>query len=208
MSSDIIVKLWTSRNIILEVLSDRKYLITKSDFLTLDEFVSRFVNDKDESVTRKNMMKVYEKKSRQDKIGIIWPFENKLGTNIRDISLSLEILEIKRAIIIINDSVTPWGVTFIKNLKANKIYIDVYTLAESQFNVTKHFLVPTHIICTKIEKKKFLNSYSTTADKMPQIKQNDPIVRHFGASRGDLIKIIRNSETQLGLTSISYRIVS
>jgi DNA-directed RNA polymerase subunit H (RpoH/RPB5) len=211
MTSDIsdftIDKLWKSRNIILEILQDRKYIIPKSNYIDFDTFVQTIVNNNDEVIVRKNMMLTFCKKIDQDKIGVIWPHEPKLGTNIRDISLFLESLEIKRAIIVVNDSITSWGAAFIKNLKANKIFIDIYTLAETQFNITKHYLVPMHRLCTKLEKKRIMIAYSIEKDKLPQIRQCDPIVRHFGAVRGDLFKIFRESETQKGKHSISYRIV-
>jgi DNA-directed RNA polymerase subunit H (RpoH/RPB5) len=210
MSESTIMKLWKSRNTIIEILIDRKYLISKSEsILDLDDFVKKLVDSKDEARTRKNMMLSCEKRNSKDKINVIWPIENKLGTNIRDIILFLESVEVKRAIIVINDSVTSWGGNFIKHLKASKIYIDVYTLAESQFNITKHFLVPRHVLCSKLEKMKIINAYNTDKqDKLPQIKQCDPIVRHFGACKGDLFRIIRSSETQGGMDSISYRIVN
>jgi len=197
----------------LKVLRDRNYPVEKSDFIDFGEFVEWSKNH-DEPTVRKDMTLQYEKISTvknkntpSNKIIVMWPIENKLGTNIREILIELESLGVSRAIIIINDSVTNWGKGFINSLRIEKTYIDIYTLAESQFNVMEHILVPDHKVCSNIEKKRVLASYSVKQDEIPQIKLSGPIIRHLGATRGQLIKITRISETQPGHECVTYRIV-
>ena len=199
-------KLWKSRKTMLEVLRDRKYPVDEDDFIDHKEFVEQN-EGRDEVTIRKEMTLQYEK-TPSDKIMVIWPNENKLGTNIREIALELDNLEVTRAIIVINDSVTNWGKGFIRRLRVEKTYIDIYTLDESQFNIMGHVLVPKHQVCTPSEKKKILSAYSVKPDKIPQIKMSDPVIRHLGANRGNLIKITRESETQQGWECITYRIVA
>jgi len=42
---------------------------------------------------------------------------------------------------------------------------------------------------------------------MPEIKFYDPAIKHLGATKGQLVKITRDSETQPGYKSITYRVV-
>ena len=151
-------KLWKSRMIMLEVLSDRKYPIECSDFIEYEDF-KEWTGNSDESTIREDMTLQYEK-STDDKIMVIWPNENKLGTNIREIVKKLGEQDVSRAIIVINDSVTNWCKGLIRRLHIEKKYIDVYTLDESQYNLMKHVLVPKHRICSKKEKKSIMSSYS------------------------------------------------
>jgi DNA-directed RNA polymerase subunit H (RpoH/RPB5) len=103
--------------------------------------------------------------------------------------------------------VTPNTKAIIRNLRSKKIYIDCYTLIETLFNVLEHRLVPTHTVCTPSEKKKIFDKYAIGPDQLPHIKLIDPTIRHLGAMRGNLIKIVRESETQPGYFVISYRLV-
>ncbi len=210
MDPKILEKFWKSRKTILEVLTDRGYPIDKKDFLTYDEFVA-WANDTesiDEETLKENMGLTYEINNQPDsKIIIFWPKEPKLGTNIRTIYQKMEEENVKRAIIVIDNSVTSFGSSIIRGLKQKNVYIDIYTFLETLFNVTKHSFVPPHFVCTPTEKKNIMKSYAVNNTQLPHIKSTDPLVRHFGASRGQLIKIIRNSETQPGCKSITYRLI-
>nr|QBK86456.1 MAG: DNA-directed RNA polymerase subunit 5 [Marseillevirus LCMAC102] len=210
MDPNILEKFWKSRKTILEVLIDRKYPIDKKDFLTYDEFVV-WVNDTesiDIETLKENMGLTYEINNQPDsKIMIFWPKELKVGTNIRTIYRKMEEENVKRAIIVIDVGVTAFGSATVRGLKQINVNIDIYTFPETLFNVTKHSYVPSHLVCTPDEKKKIMKSYAVNNSQLPHIKATDPVVRHFGASRGELIQITRDSETQPGYKSITYRLV-
>ena len=66
------------------------------------------------------------------------------------------------------------------------------------FNIMRHVLVPLHIILTEEEKAEVFEMYEIPEDdplRLPLIKEKDPVARLIGAKRGDLIMIIRASET-------------
>lgn len=196
--------LWKSRFTILEILKDRGYDIPQSDNLSFEEFKGWAGNDDEKAI--KDALKItYYKK--EDKITVYWPVETNLGTNVKTIYNEMVDTDTKKVIIIVNTKVTPQSKKFIKDISRVGYTIDIYTLLETQFNITKHRLVPEHILCTFAEKKKVMTDYSVTAAQLPQIRIYDPMVRHLGAKKGQLIKIIRDSETQPGYPSISYRIV-
>lgn len=73
------------------------------------------------------------------------------------------------------------------------------------FNILEHVLVPKFRVLSDEEKKRFLEKYRTTSDKLPKILQIDPIVKNFEAKKGDVLEIKRQSE--VAGEYIYYRIV-
>ncbi|MBW2993242.1 DNA-directed RNA polymerase subunit H [Candidatus Woesearchaeota archaeon] len=69
----------------------------------------------------------------------------------------------------------------------------------------KHILVPEHTKLSDKEKKAVLEKYNLTIKELPKIKKIDPAIAKLNAKSGDVIKIIRKSET--AGKSIYYRVV-
>ena len=82
---------------------------------------------------------------------------------------------------------------------------EIFERKHFMFNVTKHMLVPEHILLSKEEAKKVMETYSCTKEQLPKIYHTDPQVKYHGMKIGDVCKIVRNNK-QNG-TEISYRIV-
>lgn len=76
-------------------------------------------------------------------------------------------------------------------------FIEVFSLEELQFNVTKHHLVPKHErITSPAEIQSVLQKYGVRKNQLPIIlAKTDPVCRYLGAEPGDLIKITRMSPT-------------
>jgi DNA-directed RNA polymerase subunit H len=70
----------------------------------------------------------------------------------------------------------------------------------------EHQLVPKHTILKESEREELLNKYGITMQQLPKIVLSDPVVMALNGKIGEVIKIIRKSQT--AGESIYYRVVS
>jgi len=66
---------------------------------------------------------------------------------------------------------------------------------EVDFDITKHELVPEHILLSEEDKNKILKEYNVSLKQMPSILQSDPGIKHLDAKPGDMIMVKRKSPT-------------
>jgi len=77
---------------------------------------------------------------------------------------------------------------------------------KTKINLLDHELVPKHIILSEKEKEEVMKKYGIKKlYKFPKILKSDPIVQMMEAKPGDLIKIIRKSNT--AKECVYYRVV-
>lgn len=74
-----------------------------------------------------------------------------------------------------------------------------------EFNISKHSLVPEHLKLTEEEKNSLLENLNIKLNQLPMILKSDKIVAQLEAKEGDVIKITRNSPTNIKQTF--YRVV-
>lgn len=200
-------RLWRSRNVIYEILVDRGYKQCEEDLLTLEEF-EEWAGD-DDIETLKNAMSVFVEEPGLPKILVRWLLEPKLRTaQIASVISYINKHVCQNVILVVDDSVTHPAKEIILQSRVKKVYIDCYTLQESQINIMKHELSPKKIeLMTKRDAKRVLKQYNISKTKMPCILSDDKICRHFGAIKGQMFRIYRESTTNPGKLEIAYRIV-
>lgn len=81
-----------------------------------------------------------------------------------------------------------------------------YLLTKKKIDVLQHQLVPKHVLLTKKETQELLDEYNIRFTDLPQIFEKDPVAIAIGAKEGDVIKIVRESETTVN-ESLYYRYV-
>lgn len=76
--------------------------------------------------------------------------------------------------------------------------LEVFTMEELQYNITKHRLVPKHVGLSPKNSKIFKEKYG---NKFPAMLKSDPVSRFYNYPRGTVVKVIRLDGY------IAYRIV-
>lgn len=74
-----------------------------------------------------------------------------------------------------------------------------------EVDILKHGLVPKHILLNEQEKGELLKQYGITLKQLPRILESDTIIKIIGGKIGDVVKIIRKSQT--AGQSVYYRVV-
>ena len=70
-------------------------------------------------------------------------------------------------------------------------------LADKEFNILIHSLVPEHIILNEKEQKELLEKMNILPNQLPKMRKNDAVSKKLEAKEGDVIKITRPSITLL-----------
>lgn len=104
--------------------------------------------------------------------------------------------KIKHLILVLKDiKVTSSANSEINSHKPNYL-IEYFDFTELIINITEHVLVPKHIPLEEHEKYEILEKYKSTEDQFPKISDEDPVSRYLGLQKGDMVEIIRISESK------------
>ena len=72
-------------------------------------------------------------------------------------------------------------------------------------DVTKHIFIPKHTKLSERETADLLKRYNITTASLPQISKEDPGISTLAIKPGDVIKIVRKSQT--AGEALFYRVV-
>ena len=76
-----------------------------------------------------------------------------------------------------------------------ELQVECFNISELMVNITEHAYVPKHILLTEEQKKDLMKRYRIKENQLPKILHTDPVAKYLGLKRGDVVKIIRSSET-------------
>lgn len=97
-------------------------------------------------------------------------------------------------ILVTQAPVTPTALKLIPSV-SHEATIETFQEQDLLVNITHHELVPKHIPLSAEEKKKLLERYRLKESQLPRIQTADPVAKYLGLRRGQVVKIIRKSET-------------
>jgi DNA-directed RNA polymerase subunit H len=67
--------------------------------------------------------------------------------------------------------------------------------AQVKIDISKHSFVPAHTKMTEEEIQALLTQYNISIKQLPSIKKSDLSIRELNAKPGDVIRIVRRSQT-------------
>ncbi|KAK9927898.1 hypothetical protein M0R45_025061 [Rubus argutus] len=193
LSEEEITRLYRIRRTVMQMLTDRDYLVTESEInMTKEQFKSTY----GENMKREDLDINKEKRSNSsDQIYVFFPNEAKVGvTTMRDYTKRMQSQNVFRAILVSQTKLTPFATRCISEM-SSKFHMEVFQEAELMVNIKEHVLVPEHQVLTNEEKKTLLERYTVKETQLPRMQMTDPISRYYGLTRGQVVKIIRPSET-------------
>ena len=121
--------------------------------------------------------------------------EAKVGVaKIKQFAERMKDEQVFRAIMVVQQSLTPFAKQCLVEM-APKYILEVFQEQELLVNITRHTLVPTHQILSDDEKKTLLERYKVKETQLPRVQHSDPVARFYGLNRGQVVRIIRPSET-------------
>jgi len=203
-----VYKLWRIRKTIMQLCHDRGYLVTQDELdQTLEGFKAQFGDKPSERRPGRAdlIVLVAHNDDPTDQMFVFFPEEPKVGVKtIKTYCQRMQEENIHRAIIVVQHGMTPTAKQSLGDM-APKYILEQYLEAELLINITEHMLVPEHIVMTPDEKKELLDRYKLKESQLPRIQQSDPVSRYFGIKRGQVVKIVRPSET--AGRYVTYRLV-
>ncbi|MED6208968.1 hypothetical protein PIB30_050092 [Stylosanthes scabra] len=208
ISEDELTKLYRIRKTLLQMLRDRGYLVGEFEInKTKDEF-KKDLGEFDESqrdIEKALVMSKCKKDNPSDQIYVFFPKAKKIGVaTLREYTSRMNSANVYNAILIYQENLTSYARQSITEM-ANRFRWELFQEKELLINITKHQLIPEHRVLTDAEKKTLLERYTVKETQLPKIQVNDPVARYYALRHGQVVKIIRPSET--AGRYVTYRVV-
>ena len=207
-NSSTISQIYTSRNIILDLVKERGYDTSDYEERSISE-IQKMYNEK-----QLDMLMNKEDTSDDRKIFIKYHLTGKIRINqiyeyIDDLYNVEEILTKKDDFIIITKDQPNDTLKKLMNTIWNKdnIYFVIYNYNNYLFNILNHEMVPEHEVLNEEEKNDVKKKYNILYDsQFPEISRFDSVAEAIGLRPNQLCKITRNSPT--AIKSEYYRLCS
>jgi len=203
--------LWRGRRTLCQLLNDRLYIVSDADLtMTKEAFEAKFPVDGQGRVPRENLqMLVAHKNDPTDTLMAFFP-DNKDKKSIGKADINRYLLRMKqegvhRAILVVQQKPSSVAAKTLQECR-DEYVVEIFLDNELLVNITHHILVPKHVLLTDEQKAALLARYKLQETQLPRILETDAVARYFGLRKGQVVKIIRPSET--AGRYVTYRLCS
>lgn len=207
----------------LEMVKDRGYTVAPEEeaifTMTADQFTEYLTNiaGQHKRSPRSILSRFYEARDANNKViktilvyyGSKDPQKKQVSADVvRDFIQTGQKYAVTEAVLIVDSPLSSTGNTELNAWALTKW--QVFFDDKMTFNPTRHIDTPKHTLIPDDQKAAKLKELKVTIAKMPIIRSDDPIVRYYGWSLGQLIQIDRydRSITIISPQSIQYRVVA
>ncbi|KAG0145129.1 hypothetical protein CROQUDRAFT_133931 [Cronartium quercuum f. sp. fusiforme G11] len=188
---------------IKELVRDRGYEVSEHEInISLADFRSEKLSSG--MVDRSVLNFAAQKPDTDERIYVFYTDEKSVGIKtMRKFIGVLDERKIESGILIYASAMTPSANKVIVSM-AQQFTLEAFQEAELLVNITHHIMVPQHEVMSPAEKAALLARYRLNDTQLPRIQLNDPVARYYGLKRGQVVRIIRPSET--AGRYVSYRL--
>ncbi|ODQ82085.1 hypothetical protein BABINDRAFT_32522 [Babjeviella inositovora NRRL Y-12698] len=196
-----ISRLWRSFKTVKEMVRDRGYYIAQEEIdIPLDEFRSKVCDSM--NIPQRKLMcfqaqPTAEALAKYSELGSLWvEFCDEANVGIktmRNFCIHISEKNFLTGIFIYQDRITPSASKLVPTVAPATI--ETFQESDLVVNITHHELVPKHVRLSIEEKKDLLERYRLKESQLPRIQREDPVARYLGLKRGQVVKIVRRSET-------------
>uniref|UniRef100_A0A1X7UMQ8 DNA-directed RNA polymerases I, II, and III subunit RPABC1 n=1 Tax=Amphimedon queenslandica TaxID=400682 RepID=A0A1X7UMQ8_AMPQE len=184
-NEEVTYRLWRIRKTVMQMCHDRRYLVTQDELdQTLDQFKEQFGERPNDGHPSRNDLSILvaHNDDPTDQMFVFFPEDPKVGIKtIKQYCGRMQEENISRAIIVVQQGMTPSAKQALVDM-APKYILEQFMEAELMINITEH-----------------------EEHQLPKIQSGDPVARYYGLKRGQVVKIIRPSET--AGRYVTYRLV-
>ena len=126
---------------------------------------------------------------------VFFPEDEKVGVKpIKILTDRMKDEQVSNAILVLRGDITPFAKQAVMEM-SDSFRIEHFKEPELLVDITQHTLVPEHLVLSQNEKQELLKRYRLRETQLPRIQPNDPVARYYGMKRGQVVNIIRPSET-------------
>jgi DNA-directed RNA polymerase subunit H (RpoH/RPB5) len=210
-STILITHIFTSRNIVLELMEKQGYNVSDYTKFSISEVNTMRQNNQLDMLLETNDNLVTNENPKR-KIYIRYyltarPAPKNIQEMIDDLFVLSETLQKTDTLfIIVRDDPNETLITELKHLwESEGIFIVIKSIKRLQFNILKNVAVPPHRIIFETETNQMINRYNITdKSQLPEISRFDPVALAIGLRPGQICAILRPSKTTI--TQQAYRI--
>lgn len=194
-------KLWRTFRTVKEMVKDRGYFIAQEEIeLSLEDFKSKYCDGMGKP--QRKMMSFQSNPTEEaiakfPNLGSLWvEFCDEASVGVKTMKnfvIHIQENNYQTGIFVYQTNVTPSAMKLVTSIPPSTI--ETFHESSLVVNITHHELVPKHIQLSIDEKNELLKRYRLKESQLPRIQRDDPVALYLGLKRGEVVKIIRNSET-------------